>query len=225
FAYIASVAASLLVALTVTPALCYYLLGRSRVIRESGDSALVRWLKRRYATTFEWTRHRPAPIIAVSVILLVVALLLFPFMGREFLPPFNEGALNLNISLPPGTSLQESNRIGRIVEETLHRTPEVVSTTRRTGRAGVDEDAAGGTLRELEVVIRQLDRSHGAVMEEIRQNLAQIPGITSEVGQPMSHRIDHLLSGTRAQIAIKLFGPDLVTLRSKAEDIRAAMSS
>ncbi len=225
FAYIASVAASLLVALTVTPALCYYLLGRSRLLRETGDSALVRLLKRYYSKTLEWTLQRPAPIVAVSVLLLAVSIMLFPLMGREFLPPFNEGALNINESLPPGTSLQESNRIGRIVEETLHRTPEVVSTTRRTGRAELDEHAAGVNASEIEVVTKQLDRPQAAIMEEVRQNLSQIPGITSEVGQPMSHRMDHLLSGTRAQIAIKLFGPDLVTLRNKAEDIRKVMET
>ncbi len=225
FAYIASVAASLLVALTVTPALCYYLLGRSRLLRETGDSALVRLLKRYYSKTLEWTLQRPAPIVAVSVLLLALAIMLFPLMGHEFLPPFNEGALNINVSLPPGTSLQESNRIGRIVEETLHRTPEVVSTTRRTGRAELDEHAAGVNASEIEVVTKQLDRPQAAIMEEVRQNLSQIPGITSEVGQPMSHRMDHLLSGTRAQIAIKLFGPDLVTLRNKAEDIRKVMET
>src|SRR2546425_5770480 len=225
FAYIASVAASLLVALTVTPALCYYLLGRSRLIRETGDSALVRFLKRYYSKTLEWTLRHPVPIVAMSVLLLAVAIMLFPLMGREFLPAFNEGALNINISLPPGTALQESNRIGRIVEETLHKTPEVVSTTRRTGRAELDEHAAGVNASEIEVVTKQLDRPQAAIMEEVRQNLSQIPGITSEVGQPMSHRMDHLLSGTRAQIAIKLFGPDLVTLRNKAEDIRKVMET
>src|SRR5215475_7813986 len=225
FAYIASVAASLLVALTVTPALCYFLLGRSRLIRETGDSVLVKWLKRYYAKILESTLQRPAPIVAVSVALLVVVVLLFPLMGREFLPPFNEGAMNINISLPPGTSLQESNRVGRIVEDTLHRTPEVVSTTRRTGRAELDEHAAGVNASEIEVVTRQGGRRQAEIMEEVRQNLGQIPGITSEVGQPMSHRMDHLLSGTRAQIAIKLFGPDLVTLRNKAEDIRKAMET
>jgi len=225
FAYIASVAASLLVALTVTPALCYYLLGRSRLIRETGDSALVRFLKRYYSKTLEWTLQHPVPIVAMSVLLLAVAIMLFPLMGREFLPAFNEGALNINISLPPGTALQESNRIGRIVEETLHKTPEVVSTTRRTGRAELDEHAAGVNASEIEVVTKQLDRPQAAIMEEVRQNLSQIPGITSEVGQPMSHRMDHLLSGTRAQIAIKLFGPDLVTLRNKAEDIRKVMGT
>src|SRR5207247_5088178 len=162
--------------------------GRSRLLRETGDSALVRLLKRYYSKTLEWTLQRPAPIVAVSVLLLALAIMLFPLMGHEFLPPFNEGALNINVSLPPGTSLQESNRIGRIVEETLHRTPEVVSTTRRTGRAELDEHAAGVNASEIEVVTRPLNRRQAEVMEEVRQNLAQIPGITSEVGQPMSHR-------------------------------------
>ena len=225
FAYIASIAASLLVALTVTPALCYYLLGRNEFLREMEDSKLVTWLKRRYGTLLQWILRHPAPIIAVSILLLVTALMLFPLMGREFLPPFNEGAMNINISLPPGTSLGESNRIARIVEETLHRTPEVVSTTRRTGRAELDEHAAGVNASEIEVVTQPQNRPQAAVMEEVRQNLSQIPGIISEVGQPMSHRMDHLLSGTRAQIAIKLFGPDLVTLRNKAEDIRKAMET
>jgi CzcA family heavy metal efflux pump len=225
FAYIASITASLLVALTVTPALCYYLLGRSRLLREERDSWLVTWLKARYAKTLDWTLAHPFQIISTSVALLAVALMVFPLMGREFLPPFNEGALNINITLPPGTSLSESNRIGRSVEEALHRTPEVVSTTRRTGRAELDEHAAGVNMSEIEVVTRPLGRPHTAVMEEVRQNMSQIPGVVSEVGQPISHRIDHLLSGTRAQIAIKLFGPDLVTLRNKAEEIRKAMEN
>src|SRR5215813_636424 len=225
FAYIASIAASLLVALTVTPALCYYLLSRSKLLREERESWLVRWLKARYSKSLDKTLRHPYRIIATSVALLVIAVMLFPLMGREFLPPFNEGALNVNLTLPPGTSLQESNRIGRIVEEVLHRTPEVVSTTRRTGRAELDEHAAGVNMSEIEVVTRHLNRLHTAVMEEVRQNMAQIPGVVSEVGQPISHRIDHLLSGTRAQIAIKLFGPDLVTLRNKAEEIRKQMET
>ena len=225
FAYIASVAASLLVALTVTPALCYYLLGESRLVRTTTDSKLVEWLKRGYTAILEWTFRWPVEIIAVSLLMLIMAVMLFPLMGREFLPPFNEGALNINIALPPGTSLQESNRIGRTVEEVLHRTPEVVSTTRRTGRAELDEHAAGVNASEIEVVTMPLGRPQAAIMEEVRQNLSQIPGVVSEVGQPMSHRMDHLLSGTRAQIAIKLFGPDLVTLRNKAEEIRKAMET
>jgi HME family heavy-metal exporter len=225
FAYIASIAASLLVALTVTPALCYYLLGRSKLLQEDRDSWLVRWLKRRYARALEWTLGHPFHIISGSMALLIVAVMLYPLMGREFLPAFNEGALNINITLPPGTSLAESNRIGRTVEEVLHKTPEVVSTTRRTGRAELDEHAAGVNMSEIEVVTQPSGRRHTAVMEEVRQNLAQIPGVVSEVGQPISHRIDHLLSGTRAQIAIKLFGPDLVTLRNKGEEIRKAMEN
>ncbi len=223
FAYIASIAASLFVALTVTPALCSYLLGGSRLLHDGRDSALVVWLKKRYAPLLNWTLRNPGDIIGASIALLIVAVLVYPLMGREFLPAFNEGALNINITLPPGTSLQESNRIGRTVEEVLHRTPEVLSTTRRTGRAELDEHAAGVNMSEIEVVTRKLDRPHTAVMEEVRQNMARIPGVVSEVGQPISHRIDHLLSGTRAQIAIKLFGPDLVTLRNKAEEIRKVM--
>jgi CzcA family heavy metal efflux pump len=225
FAYIASIAASLLVALTVTPALCYFLLGRSKLIERANDSTLVTWLKKRYSKDLNWTLRHPWEIIAVSVGLLVIAVMLVPLMGREFLPPFNEGAMNINITLPPGTSLQESNRVGREVEEVLHRTPEVVSTTRRTGRAELDEHAAGVNQSEIEVVTKPLGRPHTAVMEEVRQNMEQIPGVVSEVGQPISHRMDHLLSGVRAQIAIKLFGPDMVTLRNKAEEIRKQMET
>jgi CzcA family heavy metal efflux pump len=225
FAYIASITASLVVALTVTPALCYYLLGRSKVIHKDADSALVGWLKKRYSRRLNWALRHPSEIIIASVAMLIIAVMLVPLMGREFLPPFNEGAMNINITLPPGTSLEESNRIGRTVEETVHRTPEIVSTTRRTGRAELDEHAAGVNMSEIEVVTELLGRPHTVVMDEVRQNLAQIPGVVSEVGQPISHRIDHLLSGTRAQIAIKLFGPDLVTLRNKAEEIRKAMET
>ena len=136
-----------------------------------------------------------------------------------------KGALNINASLPPGSSLQESNRIGQIVESTLHEVPEVVSTTRRTGRAELDEHAAGVNTSEIEVVTKEGDRPHAEMMDEVRQKLARIPGVTAEVGQPISHRIDHLLSGTRAQIAIKLFGPDLATLRNKAGEIKDAMAT
>jgi CzcA family heavy metal efflux pump len=224
FAYIVSIAASLIVALTVTPALCYYLLGTRQFLQDHTESRLVVWLKKHYSGLLSWTLRRPHQIVTASGILLVAALAVIPFMGREFLPPFNEGTLNINATLPPGTSLEESNRIGRVIEAMLRKTPEVVSTTRRTGRAELDEHAAGVNQSEIEVVTKPGDRPHAALMEEVRANLAQIPGVEAEVGQPISHRIDHLLSGTRAQIAIKLFGPDLVTLRNKAEEIRAAMA-
>ena len=223
FAYVVSIAASLVVALTVTPVLCYVLLGKSRLIEEEKDSRLVAWLKKHYSRILEWTLRHPAQIIATSASLLILSLAVVPLMGREFLPPFNEGALAFHSSLPPGTSLTESNRIGQLIEEKLHTVPEVVSTTRRTGRAEGDEHAASVNTNEIEVVTKQSNRPHTEVMDEVRKKLDTIPGLDSEVGQPISHRIDHLLSGTRAQIAIKVSGPDLVTLRTKAEEVRAAM--
>ena len=223
FAYIVSIAASLVVALTVTPVLCYWLLGQSKQIERRGDSALVSFSKKIYARVLGWTLDHPYEIIVVSVLMLVTSLAVLPLTGREFLPPFNEGAMNINVTLPPGTSLAESNRIGTVVEEALHEVPEVVSTTRRTGRAELDEHAAGVNASELEVITNESDRTQFEVMDEVRQSLARIPGAGVEVGQPISHRIDHLLSGTRAQIAIKLFGPDLPTLRNKGEEIRAAI--
>lgn len=139
FAYIISITASLIVALTVTPVLCYYLLGHSKLLHDEKDSGFVAWLKKHYARILNWTLRHPYKIITVSAAMLLVAVLLFPLMGREFLPPFNEGALNINASLPPGTSLQESNRMGSVIEAALHEVPEVVSTTRhgprRAGRA------------------------------------------------------------------------------------------
>jgi CzcA family heavy metal efflux pump len=224
FAYIISLTASLLVALTVTPVLCYYLLGRSKLIEDEKDTRLVAWLKRHYSRILNWTLRHPYKIITASAAMLLVAALLFPFMGREFLPPFNEGTLNINANMPPGTSLQESNRIGNVIEASLREVPEVVSTTRRTGRAELDEHAAGVNTSEIEVVTKEGKRSHAEMMEEVRRKLGRIPGVDVEVGQPISHRIDHLLSGTRAQIAIKLFGPDLATLRTKAGEIRNAMA-
>jgi CzcA family heavy metal efflux pump len=224
-AYVVSITASLLVALTVTPALCLYLLGRARAIREPGDSRVVAWLKHRYTRLLVPVLQRPGAVIGLSVALLVMALAAVPFMGREFLPPFNEGTLNINATLPPGTSLRESNRVGVLIERLLHETPEVASTTRRTGRAELDEHAAGVNVSELEVVLKAGTRPHTAAMHEVRGNLARLPGVEAEVGQPISHRIDHLLSGTRAQIAIKLFGPDLGVLRTKAGEIRDAVAS
>ena len=225
-AYIVSIVASLVVALLVTPVLCFYLLPRARAMRDERDAFVVAWLKRRYARPLEWTLRHPGAVIIAGVAALALALAAVPFMGREFLPPFNEGTLNINATLPPGTSLAESNRVGVAIERILRETPEVVSTTRRTGRAEQDEHAAGVNASELEVVLREGGRPHAAVLEEIRQHLGPAcPGVDVEIGQPISHRIDHLLSGTRAQIAVKLFGPDLGVLRTKAGEIRDAMAA
>jgi len=178
FAYIISITASLIVALAVTPVLCYYLLGHSKLLHDERYSRLVALLKRRYARDLNWVLRHPYKITAVSAVMLVLAILMFPLMGREFLPPFNEGALNINASLPPGTSLQESNRIGSIIEAELHEVPEVISTTRRTGRAELDEHAAGVNTSEIEVVTKEGDRPHSEMMEEVRQKLGRIPGVT-----------------------------------------------
>ncbi len=223
-AYIISITASLIVALTVTPVLGFYLLSRSKSLRNPRDSFVVTWLKRRYARDLAWTLRHSGAVVVSGVALLALALASVPFMGREFLPPFNEGTLNINATLPPGTALAESNRVGVAIERILRETPELVSTTRRTGRAEQDEHAAGVNTSELEVVLRESGRPHAVVLEEIRQNLVRLPGVDIEIGQPISHRIDHLLSGTRAQIAIKLFGPDLGILRTKAGEIRDAMT-
>jgi CzcA family heavy metal efflux pump len=224
FAYIISISASLLVALTVTPALCYFLLGNSELLKDEAEPGLVRWLKARYSQILNWTLGHSKFIIVLATIALVIAIALFPFMGREFLPPFNEGTLNINTNLPPGTSLSESNRVGNLIERALHEVPEVVSTSRRTGRAELDEHAAGVSTSEIEVVTEPKDRSHAEFMEEVRTKLSHVPGVAVEVGQPISHRIDHMLSGTRAQIAIKLFGPDLQVLRTKGKEIENQMA-
>lgn len=225
FAYIISISASLLVALIVTPVLCYFLLGHSKLVEHEGDSATVARLKAAYGKILDWTLAHTSIVVILAGLSLVGAIALFPFMGREFLPPFNEGTLNINANLPPGTSLKESNRVGNLIERELHLVPEVVSTTRRTGRAELDEHAAGVNTSEIEVVTAPKDRSHAEFMEDVRARLGRIPGVAVEVGQPISHRIDHMLSGTRAQIAIKLFGPDLNVLRSKAKEIEAQMQT
>jgi CzcA family heavy metal efflux pump len=223
FAYIISISASLLVALIVTPVLCYFLLGHSKLVEHGGDSVTVARLKAIYGKILDWALAHTSIVVVLAGIGLVCSIALFPFMGREFLPPFNEGTLNINANLPPGTSLEESNRVGNLIERELHQVPEVVSTTRRTGRAELDEHAAGVNTSEIEVVTTPQDRSHAEFMEDVRTRLGRIPGVAVEVGQPISHRIDHMLSGTRAQIAIKLFGPDLNILRSKAKEIEAQM--
>ncbi|MGH9336496.1 MAG: efflux RND transporter permease subunit, partial [Vicinamibacteria bacterium] len=225
-AYVFAIAASLLVALTVTPVLCYFLLVRFGIDSlPEADSFVVSWLKRHYRGLLDSALRRPGRVLAVSIVLFAAALSVVPFLGGDFLPPFQEGTLNINTFLPPGTSLSESNRVGALVEQVLHEVPEVVSTTRRTGRGERDEHAAGVSQSELEVVLSASHRSHQEIADDVRGRLSSVPGLVFEVGQPISHRIDHLLSGTRAQIAIKLFGPDLGTLGTTGEEIRKAVES
>lgn len=223
-AYIVSILASLLVSITVTPALASYLLPRAKATAHEEDGWLVRHLKRANAWVLSRTLSRPRPVLFVSGACVVLAMAAVPFFGREFLPPFNEGTATVNVIAPPGTSLAESNRIGSIAERQILKVPEVLSVGRRTGRAELDEHAEGVHYSEIDVDLKPSARSRRVVLDEIRERVKVIPGVSVSVGQPIAHRLDHLLSGIRAQIAVKLFGPDLDVLRAKADAIEAAMA-
>ncbi len=223
FSYLVAIFASLVVALTVTPALCALLLSRGRPLRHE-DGFVVRWLKRAYAPVLRTSIRFSWFVIAGALALLAAAAVALPFLGRTFLPEFNEGALTISAVTLPGTSLDESDRLGRRVEEVLLGFPEVVSTARRTGRAELDEHAQDVNASEIDVRLRSSKRSREQVLDEMRRALSVVPGVVITIGQPISHRIDHMLSGTRASIAVKLFGDDLYQLRTSAEQIRAAMA-
>jgi len=221
--YLVALVSSLFVALTLTPALCSYILGHTHHLAEK-ESALVRWLKLAYEPPLRLVVRRPWAVVSGSAMLLAATAALVPFVGRAFLPEFNEGALTVSAVTLPGTSLQVSNRLGRRVEEALLEFPEVVSTARRTGRAELDEHAQEVYAAEIDVRLSMKDRGKEELLREIRGSLGTISGITTTVGQPISHRIDHMLSGTRAAIAVKIFGDDLGTLRTVAEQVKAAVS-
>jgi CzcA family heavy metal efflux pump len=224
--YILSILASLVVSLTVTPALCAYLLPKAKFLEKEGDAALVRFLKERSTRyLLQPSLKRPWLFLSLSLLLLGASIASFPFLGKEFLPPFNEGTATINVLSPPGTSLPESDRIGAIAEKILLKIPEVASTGRRTGRAEEDDHAEGVHYSEIDVDLKTSERSREEVLGDIRRNLEQLPGVAINIGQPISHRIDHLLSGIRAQVAVKLFGDDLGVLREKAEAIEAALSA
>jgi len=223
-AYIVSIIASLFVSVTLAPALCAYLLPRMKRMQEEHDGWLVRKIKAGEARILNFAFPRTRLVFAAvgGAFLLTVAVV--PFFGKEFLPQFNEGSVTINLLLPPGTSLAESNRIGTIAENLIRQVPEATKTGRRTGRAERDDHAEGVHSSEIEVELKESDRSRADILADIRSRMDEIPGIAVNIGQPISHRIDHMMSGVRAQIAIKLFGPDLATLRAKAEEIRQAMS-
>ncbi|CAK0761207.1 Multidrug transporter AcrB [Azospirillaceae bacterium] len=222
-AYVVSILASLAVSLTVTPALCSYLLPRAKSI-DHGDSWLVRGLKAGDDRLLRWSFDHPRLIIGVAVLLVVAAAASTPFLGRAFLPSFNEGSVTVSMALPPGTSLSESNRIGAIAETLARRVPETLSTGRRTGRAELDEHAEGVHFSEIDIDLGPSSRRREEILADIRRQLSLIPGVSLNIGQPISHRLDHLLSGVRAEIAIKIFGDDLDALRSAAETVRAQMA-
>lgn len=223
-AYIVAIMASLVVALTVTPALAAYLLPSSKALETEEESWIVRALKGAYARTLGPVLRHPLPVMAGAGALVVVAVAAVPTLGRSFLPEFQEGTLVISAISIPGTSLDESDALGRRIEEILLTHPAVVETARRTGRAELDEHAQGANAAEIDVRLDLEDHHYDAVVEELRQNLGAVPGTQITIGQPIGHRIDHMLSGTRANIAVKLFGPDLHQLRTLASQIETAVS-
>lgn len=217
-AYIVSILASMIVSVTVTPVMAYYLLPQMKQLH-AGDSPLVKVLKRWDAKLLHWSFPRARMLLSLAVALVIVVAASVPFFPRAFLPPFNEGTLTIGVLLNPGTSLSESNRIGTLAEQLVAEVPEVTQVGRRTGRAELDEHAEGVHSTEMDVDLKTSKRSREEVIADIRQRLANLPAVAN-VGQPISHRLDHLLSGVRAQIALKVYGDDLDTLRSLAADLR-----
>jgi len=222
-AYIASVLASMAVSMTLTPVLCAWLLPRMKKL-DHEDSPLVRWLKARDARLLAWSFPRARLLVALAAAAVLAAAASVPFMPRAFLPAFNEGSLVLGMMFNPGTSLEEANRLGRLAETLIHEVPEVTQVGRRTGRAELDEHAEGVHSSEIDVDLKKSERGREAVMAEIRRKLAVLPAQVA-IGQPISHRLDHLLSGVRAQIALKIFGDDIDTLRGLAEQMRGKLAT
>jgi len=223
-ATIVAMLASFVVSLTVIPVLCSYLLPRMKQVQLERDGWLVRLLKR-FDERFilgPSLRH-PWIVIGLAVVLVGGAAILYPRMGRTFLPEFNEGTAVITLAMAPGTSLAESDRMGRIAEKILLTIPEIKLTGRRTGRAELDEHAEGVHRSELDVDLAATGRSRAEILRDIREKLGELPGVLVSVGQPISHRLDHMLSGVQAAIAVKIYGPDLATLRRYAADTEAAM--
>jgi CzcA family heavy metal efflux pump len=225
-AYVVALGASLLVALTVTPALCSLLLPRSRAVNRDREPWLVRRLVPLYGRLLDGWLGRWKLVGTLSLLVLGASVVALVLAGRAFLPEFNEGSLTVNLVTPPGTSLAQSDALGRWVEQILLRQPEVTATARRTGRAELDEHAQDVSASEIDVGLKPGGgRRKAALLAGLRRELAAVPGSAISLGQPISHRIDHMLSGTRSNLAVKVFGPDLQELRRLAEEVRRAMQS
>lgn len=223
--FIVALIASTVVALTLTPVLCSFLLSSKKDNQaESREPRVTRAMRSSYDRLLERVLAHPKPLLITVAVLFAGALVLFFTLGRSFLPGFNEGSMTINVSTLPGISLEESDAIGRRAEEIILSTPEVITTARKTGRAELDEHSFGANVSEIEAPYKLKDRTRGEMAREIRQKLAQLPGTNVEIGQPISHRIDAMLSGTEAQIAIKLFGDDLNMLFATGTEIKAAIS-
>ncbi|GAB7025123.1 efflux RND transporter permease subunit [Geotalea toluenoxydans] len=221
--YMVSIGASLIVALTVTPALCSYLLPRAKCLEREEESAAVRWLQRLYRPMLNLAISRPKLVIAGSVVAFALAMIPLSMTGRSFLPAFNEGALTVVVVTSAGTSLEQSAAIALEVEKKLLAHPNIKKTARRTGRGDMDEHGKAASMTEIEAKLDMKDRKLGDVMAEVRKSMAGMPA-TITFGQPIGHRIDHMLSGTMANLAIKVYGPELYRLRITAEEIRGAIA-
>ena len=224
-AFIVSLFASTVVALTLTPVLCSYLLGgMSKGDELPKEAFLAVWLKKYYERALLWSLEHKKTVLGGTVAVFVVALGIFFTLGHSFLPSFNEGSFTINVSSLPGISLEESDKIGRQAEEILLSIPEIQTVARKTGRAELDEHALGVNVSEIEAPFELKDRSHAELLADVRQKLSVITGANIEIGQPISHRIDAMLSGTQASIAIKLFGDDLNRMFALGNQIKAAIS-
>lgn len=224
-AFITALFASTLVALTLTPVLCSFLLGSEKSDKAGKEPALVRWLQKIYNVALEWVLSHKKLTLGSVAALFAVALALFCSFGSSFLPAFNEGSFTINVSTLPGVSLEESDNVGRRAEMLLLSVPEIKTVARKTGRAELDEHALGANVSEIEAPFELSDRPKKAVVEEIRHKLGTLPGVNVEIGQPISHRIDAMLSGTRANIAIKLFGTDLNKMFQIGNQIKTKISA
>ena len=220
-AYLIALVMSLIVAMTVTPLLCKLMLSDDKYLTKNEKKSWVDlWLLNKYRTSLQWVLAHAKYVVGTVVLLFVACLFLFADMGRSFLPEFNEKALTISAVSRPGVSLEESNKLGAAIENELLQIPEVKSTARRTGRGELDEHSQTSNGAEIDVNFTLKDRSKAEFLTEVRSRLATIPGVVTSVGQPLEHRIDHMVSGTQADLAIKIFGPDLSTLFRKGTEIQ-----
>ncbi len=222
-AYIVSILASLVVSVTLTPVMAYYMLPGLKSLN-AHESGLVRVLKRGYGAALARAYDNSHLILGVTLLLVIAAGAVAFTLPRAFLPPFNEGTFNIQVNFNPGVSLAESNRVGTIAEKLIMLVPEVKSVGRRTGRAELDEHAEGIHVSELEVDLRPSQRSKNDIVADIRERLSVLP-LSVNVGQPIAHRLDHMLSGIRSEIALKIFGDDLDVMRAKADELRARLAA
>lgn len=223
-AFIVALFASTVVALTLTPVLCSYLLGKPKENKKADREPFVaRTLKKIYEKFLNWALRFKIVVLGITVVLFIASLIIFSTLGRSFLPAFNEGSLTVNVSSLPGVSLEESDKIGLIAEKILLSVPEIKTTGRKTGRAELDEHALGVNVSEIEAPFELADRSKDDFLADLREKFKDLPGVSIEIGQPISHRIDAMLSGTQANIAIKLFGTDLNKMFSIGNEIKASI--